>query len=109
VIDALVLAGGIPSEGQPLYPFTRGQPKALLPVADRPMAQWVLDALASSKHVRRVVVVGLDGGLQYPRELIYLPNHGSMRGRSLSSTAPRTACWSSPPTSRQRAAPRSTG
>jgi molybdopterin-guanine dinucleotide biosynthesis protein A len=78
VIDALVLAGGIPSEGQPLYPFTRGQPKALLPVADRPMAQWVLDALASSKHVRRVVVVGLDGGLQYPRELIYLPNHGSM-------------------------------
>jgi molybdopterin-guanine dinucleotide biosynthesis protein A len=78
MIDALVLAGGIPSEGQPLYPLTRGQPKALLLVAGKPMAQWVLDALAASTQVRRAVVVGLDGGLRFPRELAYVPNHGSM-------------------------------
>ncbi len=78
MIDALVLAGGIPSEGQPLYPLTRGQPKALLPVAGKSMIQWVLDALAASKRVRRAVVVGMDGGLRYPRELIYVSNHGGM-------------------------------
>jgi molybdopterin-guanine dinucleotide biosynthesis protein A len=78
MIDAVVLAGGIPSEGEPLYPLTRGKSKALLPVAGKPMAQWVLDALAASKQVRRVVVVGLDGGLRYPRELVYVPNHGGM-------------------------------
>jgi molybdopterin-guanine dinucleotide biosynthesis protein A len=78
MIDALVLAGGIPSEGDPLYPLTQGQSKALLPVRGKSMAQWVLDALAASKQVRRAVVVGLDGGLRYPRELVYVPNHGGM-------------------------------
>lgn len=78
MIDALVLAGGIPSEGEPLYPLTQGRSKALLPVAGKSMAQWVLDALAASTRVRRAVVVGLDGGLRYPRELVYVPNHGGM-------------------------------
>ena len=78
MIDALVLAGGIPKEGEPLFPLTRGRSKALLPVAGKPMAQWVLDALGAARLVRRAVVVGLDGGLRYPRELVYVPNHGSM-------------------------------
>jgi len=78
MIDALVLAGGIPREGEPLYPLTRGQSKALLPVAGRPMVQWVLDALGTSRKVRRAMVVGLDGGLRYPRELVYVPNHGGL-------------------------------
>jgi len=78
MIDAVVLAGGIPKEGEPLYPFTRGMSKALLPVAGKPMAQWVLDALGTSRSVRRAVVVGLDAGLRYPRELVYVPNHGGM-------------------------------
>jgi GTP:adenosylcobinamide-phosphate guanylyltransferase len=78
MIDALVLAGGIPAEGEPLYPLTRGKSKALLPVAGKSMVQWVLDALGAARQVRRAVVVGLDGGLQYPRELVYVPNHGGM-------------------------------
>jgi hypothetical protein len=78
MIDALVLGGGIPAEGEPLYPLTRGQSKALLPVAGKSMAQWVLDALGASRQVRRAVVVGLEGGLQFPRELVYVPNHGGM-------------------------------
>jgi molybdopterin-guanine dinucleotide biosynthesis protein A len=78
MIDALVLAGGIPSEGQPLYPLTRGQPKAFLQVAGTSMAQRVLDALADAKQIRRVVVVGLDGGLRFPRELAFVANHGDM-------------------------------
>jgi molybdopterin-guanine dinucleotide biosynthesis protein A len=75
-MDAVVLAGGIPREGEPLYPVSQGYPKALLPVAGKPMAQWVLDALAAAQHVRRVFVVGLEGGLRFPRTINYLPNQG---------------------------------
>jgi glucose-1-phosphate thymidylyltransferase len=38
----LVLAAGYATR---LYPLTRDRPKALLPVAGRPMADWVLDRL----------------------------------------------------------------
>lgn len=75
-MDAVVMAGGIPREGEPLYPLSQGRSKALLPVAGKSMVQWVMDALAASKHVGRVVVVGLDGGLRFPREIRYLPNQG---------------------------------
>jgi molybdopterin-guanine dinucleotide biosynthesis protein A len=77
-MDALITAGGVPQQGEPMYPLTQGRNKALLPIAGKPMAQWVLDALAASTQIRRAVVVGLDGGLQFPRELVYLPNHGGL-------------------------------
>jgi GTP:adenosylcobinamide-phosphate guanylyltransferase len=59
LMDAVVTAGGIPLPGEPLYEFTAGKPKALLDFAGKPMIQWVLDALSASRHVGRVVVVGL--------------------------------------------------
>lgn len=77
-MDALILAGGIPQPGEPMYPLTRGGNKALLQIAGKPMVQWVLDALAASSRVQRAVVVGLDGGLRYPRQLVYVPNHGGL-------------------------------
>jgi hypothetical protein len=77
-MDALITAGGIPLEGEPLYPLTGGRSKALLSVAGKSMAQWVLDALAASTRIRRAVVVGMESGLQYPRELVYLPSQGGL-------------------------------
>ncbi len=44
-MDAIVIAGGIPEPGEPLYPYTQGKPKATLEISGKPMAQWVLDAL----------------------------------------------------------------
>jgi GTP:adenosylcobinamide-phosphate guanylyltransferase len=61
-MDAIVTAGGIPQPGEPLYPITQGESKALLDVAGKPMIQWVLDALSGSQQVERVVVVGLKPG-----------------------------------------------
>ncbi len=63
-MDAIVTAGGIPVEGEPLYPATRGDYKALLDIAGKPMIQWVLDALNASKQVGRIVVVGLPPSTQ---------------------------------------------
>ncbi len=80
-IDAVVLAGGVPQPGEPLYPVTQGQAKALLPIGGVPMVQWILDALGGAETVRRVVVVGLPQGaapLECPKTLGSLPNAGSM-------------------------------
>lgn len=50
-MDAILLAGGF---GTRLRPLTYTRPKPLLPVAGRPMVEWVLDRLPPD--VRRVVV-----------------------------------------------------
>ncbi len=83
LIDAVLTAGGIPQPDEPLYPLTQGKSKALLPIGGKPMVQWILDALDGSALVGRVVVVGLAPGeatLTSRKELIFLPNAGSMIG-----------------------------
>ncbi|MEJ2264778.1 MAG: nucleotidyltransferase family protein [Anaerolineales bacterium] len=79
-MDALITAGGVPEPGEPLYEYTQGEPKALLDVAGKPMAQWVLDALDGATTVRRVVIVGLpaNGKLSCLKAQAYLPNQGGM-------------------------------
>lgn len=59
-MKAVVLAGGIPSPTHPLYPYTRGKPRALMKIAGRPMLQWVLGALESSQSVEEVILAGLE-------------------------------------------------
>ncbi len=80
VMDAILTAGGMPQPGEPLYPFTQGGYKALLDVAGKPMIQWVLDALAGSTRVGRIVVIGLfpDAGLICSRPIVYVPDQGSL-------------------------------
>ena len=57
-MDAVVTAGGIPEPEDLLYPYTKGESKALLKIAGKPMVQWVLDAVSQAKTIDRVVVVG---------------------------------------------------
>jgi GTP:adenosylcobinamide-phosphate guanylyltransferase len=52
MVDAVVLAGG---DGAVLDPACRF--KGLLPIAGKPMVEWVLDALNSAETVREVAVV----------------------------------------------------
>lgn len=80
-VDALLAAGGESKPNDPLYPLTQGGLKALLPVAGKPMAQWVLDALAGSDCIDRVVIVGLkpEHGLTCgDRPVDYVPGFGNM-------------------------------
>jgi GTP:adenosylcobinamide-phosphate guanylyltransferase len=79
-MDALVTAGGIPAPDEPLYLATQGKSKALMDVAGKPMAQWVLDALGGSSRVDRVVLVGLepDCGLTCAKPMHFLSNQGAM-------------------------------
>jgi GTP:adenosylcobinamide-phosphate guanylyltransferase len=79
-MDAIVTAGGVPQPGEPLHEYTRGQSKALLEIAGKPMIQWVLDALDASTQVERVVVIGLDtqSGVSSKKLKAFLPSQGGM-------------------------------
>jgi GTP:adenosylcobinamide-phosphate guanylyltransferase len=79
-MDAIVTAGGIPLEGEPLYDYTRGEYKALLDIAGKPMAQWVMDALDEADTVNNVVLIGLpeNCGIKSKKLVALLPNQGEM-------------------------------
>ncbi len=59
-MDAIITAGGLLSVGDPLYELTGFEKKALIPLADRPMISWVIDALIDSSLVEHIVIVGLN-------------------------------------------------
>jgi len=77
-MQALLMCGAVPDPHDPLYAETRGEPKAMLDVAGKPMAQWVLDALNGARSVQGVIIIGLgpDSGLRTDKPVAYLPDHG---------------------------------
>jgi len=59
-MDAIVLAGGVPSPDSALYPDTKGKAKAMLEIGGKFMIQWVLDALDQADTIDRIVIVGCE-------------------------------------------------
>jgi glucose-1-phosphate thymidylyltransferase len=55
IADAVILAGG---EGKRLRPLTENRPKPMLPAANRPILEYVFDALLASGITTLHVVVG---------------------------------------------------
>lgn len=79
-MDALIVAGGRPEPDDPLYPYTQGDPKALIKMGERTMLERVVDALHNSTQVEKIVVIGLghDHGMNFKRPVHHLPDQGSM-------------------------------
>lgn len=79
-MNAIVLAGGIPQPNDPLYAYSQGDSKALIDVAGKPMVQWIVDALAESKSVDQIIVIGLShkSGLTCSKPIHYISNQGRM-------------------------------
>src|SRR5512138_91722 len=79
-MDAVIMAGGIPNPEDPLYTFLKGDAKALVDVAGKPMIQWVLDALSRAKRVDNVILVGLSPKTQVTcaKPLYFVSNQGRM-------------------------------
>ncbi len=77
---AIITAGGIPNPEDPLYTFLKGDAKALVDVAGKPMIQWVLDALNDAQQVDAIILVGLSAktGLFSKKPIHYIPNQGRM-------------------------------
>jgi len=79
-MDAVIMAGGIPNPEDPLYTFLKGDAKALVDVAGKPMIQWILDALSGAKRVDNVILVGLSpkNELTCAKPLYFVSNQGRM-------------------------------
>lgn len=79
-MDVILTAGGNPMPEDPLYPYCNGLPKAMIPIGEKPMIQWVLDALAAAKTIDRIVLIGLADNIQvrYPREIVRIEDRGGM-------------------------------
>lgn len=58
-MDVIVMAGGRMGPEDPLYAMTGMTNKTLIPIAGKPMIQYVVDALAGSPKVEKFVLVGL--------------------------------------------------
>ncbi len=88
-MDAIVFAGGIPQPEEPLYSYSKGEPKALIDVAGKPMIQWVLDALGEARSIDRVVVIGLTkkSKLASAKPLHFLPSEGKLLDNVKAGTA----------------------
>ena len=79
-VVAIVTAGQTPGEADPLADFTQGRPKALLPIAGRPMVAYVVDALVGSRYVQHVAIIALDPAweLPFPVPVDYVPDTGGL-------------------------------
>jgi len=79
-LAAVIAAGCDPNEADPLHEYTQGGPKALIPIAGKPMIAYVADSLAGSQYVQDVFVVGLPStrGPDYIPPSNYVPGAGSI-------------------------------
>lgn len=78
-MDVIILAGGA-SPNDPLAELAQGKPKSLIPIAGKPMVQWVLDAVNDAPSIGTVALIGLDDSspLKCTKPLISLPDLGSL-------------------------------
>ncbi len=82
-LPVIVLAGGVPEPGDPLYAYTQGKPKALLDMGGQPMLTRVIAGLEAAASTGEIVVVGLDepadrAQIESARPVDFLPNQGSI-------------------------------
>jgi GTP:adenosylcobinamide-phosphate guanylyltransferase len=79
-MDAIIIAGGESNPEDPLYPYTEGNPKALLDIAGKPMVQWILDAFNGAEKIGNIIVVGLKEveSLTSQKPIYFLPAGNGM-------------------------------
>jgi len=77
---AIVLGGGLLTAEEPLYESAPDGHRSLIPIGDKPMAQWVMDALTNSEAVKSITVMGLtpESGLHSTKPLDFLPDSGDL-------------------------------
>jgi NDP-sugar pyrophosphorylase family protein len=79
-IVGVISAGWTPSQDDPLAEYTQGKPKAVIPIAGRPMVSYVVHALAGSRYVKHLVIVALDPtlDLQFSVPVEHVPDAGGL-------------------------------
>ena len=80
-MDVIILAGG-KSLTDPLAELTKGELKSMLPIAGKPMVQWILDAISSSTTIDTVALIGIEdvSKLRCSKTMLSMPDTGSLIG-----------------------------
>ncbi len=88
-MHAIITAGGTLKADSPLFLETGIAKKALIPIAGKPMIQWVIDAIVGSRQIDSLIVVGLKEGDVDPGEKPsrYVEDQGSMVDNVLAGVA----------------------
>lgn len=79
-MDAVLLAGGSLHPDEPLYNESIDGYRCLIDIHGKPMAQWVMDALAASENVGDLYIMGLPEkyGLHAAKPTHYLQETGGI-------------------------------
>lgn len=79
-MNCVVVAGGQLSPGDPLYPYTKGKPKALIDINGSPMIKWIVDAIQGANNINQVAIVGLekDPSFEFNRPVHFISDQGSL-------------------------------
>lgn len=88
-LNCVVLAGGRPSPEDSLYPYTQGQPKALLRLNGSTMLETIVRTLQGSKYIADVVVVGIKDppNATFEKDVTFLPDKEGIVKNGLSGMA----------------------
>ncbi|MEJ2485623.1 MAG: NTP transferase domain-containing protein [Anaerolineales bacterium] len=83
MMDAVVLAGGLMTETDPLYPLIPEDApkyKAFLTINGKPILQWVLDVLDSSPKIENIILVGQpeQNGFSSAKPIYFLEDTGNL-------------------------------
>jgi GTP:adenosylcobinamide-phosphate guanylyltransferase len=79
-IVAVIAAGQDLNREDPLHEYTQGCPKALIPIAGKPMISYVVGSLGRSNYIQSIIVAGLSHSCN-PVDVngvTYLPDSGSI-------------------------------
>ena len=84
-IDAIVLAGGTPDKADPLLEYAQAQKKALIKIAGKEMVRHVVEAIAGSSRIERIIIVGLspEDGVEFTAPVEYVEAAGDMLDNTL--------------------------
>lgn len=79
-IECVFIAGSTPGKPDPLEVYAGVDRKAFIPIAGKPMIEYVVNAIAGASRIGRIVIVGLnpDDGLVFDSQIEYVPARGSM-------------------------------
>jgi GTP:adenosylcobinamide-phosphate guanylyltransferase len=80
IVNAILLAGGIMAQDDPLAFEHPQRRRSLIDIHEKPMAQWVLNALSASSQIQNIYISGLSpaDGLISSKPTIYLEDQGGM-------------------------------
>ena len=78
--NAVILAGGVLDEADPLSEYTQAAKKSLIKIAGKEMVRYVAEAAAGSSRIGRTFVVGLspEDGVEFATPVEYVDATGYM-------------------------------